>query len=313
MTLRFNLDPNHISIDDSLAHSVPPALAAYYLALPLACEDGRATVVMAHPENAAAIRTLSRLLKAEIVPLHSSAEAIQTVLARLYPSTMPAAPKILAWSAAPEWETAVITAADAFSQVLEAPVTQLVAAQPLENVLTTAQEDGYGLIVLHLPEPMALTAVMRQSATPLLLVRGEHSPLRRILVALRGFASDSQTLSWMEPFALLPGEHVTILPLTGGPLTKSTPSHPADLATSEHLEQCLRQLQKSGIQANLKFRQGQPVQQITDELAQGQYDLLVVAAEAEGDFVTRLITAVETHGLHAQRPIFILKPPTPVV
>ena len=313
MVPHFDLDPNRIIIDDSLTAYVSPALAAYYLALPLAREDGRASVVMAHPENVAAIRTLSRLLKAEIVPLHGSAAAIQAVLARIYPAAPPAAPKILAWSDSPEWETAVIMTAATVSCVLETPVHCLTTDIPLSEALALGQQNGYGLTVLHLPAHESLTAVLRQSATPILLVRGEHSPMRSILVALRGFASDNQTLSWLAPFALLPGEHVTILPLTGGPFRKSAPGHPADLAAGEHLEQCLRQLQQSGIQASLKFRQGQPVQQITDELAQEQYDLLVVAAEAEGDFVTRLITAVETHDLHAQRPIFILKPPTPVV
>ncbi|MCA9873045.1 MAG: hypothetical protein KC441_05305 [Anaerolineales bacterium] len=309
MALHFDLDPNHVTVDDSLAHCVPPALAAYYLALPLAREDGRASVVMAHPENDAAVQTLSRLLQAEVIPLHSSAEAIQAVLARLYPSAAPAAPKILAWSDAPEWETAVTAAAAAFSRVLEAPVTGLLTGAPLSEALAIARQGSYDLTVLHLPERMPLTAVMRQSATPILLVRGHHDSLRHILVALRGFASDTQTLDWMAPFALLPGEHVTILPLAGGLLNPGGHHHPADQATSAHLEHCLRRLQKSGIQANLKFRQGHPVQQVIDELEQGEYDLLLVAAEAEGSFVTRLLTAVDAQHLHAHRPIFILKPP----
>lgn len=312
MTLHYNLDPDCITLDDSLIQRVPPALAAYYLAIPLACENGRASVVMAHPENAAAVQTLSRLLDAEVIPLRGSAEAIQATLTRLYPPINRTAPKILVWNDAPEWETAVTATAATFSQVLEAPTTTFTAAAHVElsEALALAHEEAFGLTVLHLPSHMPLTAVMRQSATPIVLVRGQHQTMRRILVALRGFASDTQALDWMAPFALLPGEHVTILPLSGGPLRKPGKNHPADMASGAHLEQCLRQLEKSGIQASLRFRQGKPVQQISDELAQGDYDLLVIAAEAEGNFVNRLLTTIEAHHLHAERPIFILKPPT---
>lgn len=102
----FDLNLNTISIDAELAKQVPYALSSYYLALPLARENGRVSVIMAHPENAAALQTLGRLLDAHIVLVAGSATAIQTALAHIYHPDAAATP-VLAWSDADEWHTAV--------------------------------------------------------------------------------------------------------------------------------------------------------------------------------------------------------------
>lgn len=75
------------------------------------------------------MQTLSRLLDAEVIPLRGSAEAIQATLTRLCPPITQAAPKILVWNDAPEWETAVTATVATFSQVLKAPTTSLSGGQ----------------------------------------------------------------------------------------------------------------------------------------------------------------------------------------
>jgi hypothetical protein len=80
-------------------------------------------------------------------------------------------------------------------------------------------------------------------------------------------------------------------------------------------------LQTGGVPAKLKYRRGNVIQQVVDEVrrlpagvreardAEEPYDLLVLTAEAEGDFVSQVITAVTQHPAHRDCPIFVLKPP----
>jgi hypothetical protein len=51
------------------------------------------------------------------------------------------------------------------------------------------------------------------------------------------------------------------------------------------------------------------VQQVVAEVTGDHYDLLAIAAEADGEFVSQVITAVDHRQVHNDRPIFVLSPP----
>jgi nucleotide-binding universal stress UspA family protein len=125
----------------------------------------------------------------------------------------------------------------------------------------------------------------------------------------RGFSSDHHALDWILPLVLQPAGRICVIPLTELPTRSLTDLLQADSLAKHHIENCLQQFQMKGVPANLKFRQGDPVNQVVDELAQSNYDLLVIAAEGHGDFVASVVTAIEERGVHPDRPIFILKPP----
>jgi hypothetical protein len=44
-------------------------------------------------------------------------------------------------------------------------------------------------------------------------------------------------------------------------------------------------------------------------VAQGDYDLVVIAAEAHGQFVAEVLDQLDGQHLHTTRPILIIKPP----
>lgn len=304
--LDFNADT--ISIDPELIKQVPYALSSYYLALPLAQENGSVSVVMAHPDNQAALLALERLLGATIVPVAGAAGAIQAMLEHVYQPAKKTTARMLAWSELTEWQTAVAEAAAAFSRALGLSLTTPAAPATLADALALARAGEFSLTVLNLSEKSDVMVVLNHSTTPVLLVRGPYTPPRQILVALRGFASDELILDVIAPLVEQNQACVSIMPLAGFSALQPPISNNEGLMP-QHLERCLAHLCGSGGHAGLKFRQGQPVEQVVNELHQGDYDLLVIAAEAQGDFVGSVLTAVSERHAHDGRAVFILKPP----
>ena len=311
VTAYLNLDFSHISIDPELIARIPYGLAAYYQALPLAREGNRVSVIMAYPDNQTALAVLSSLLNAHIVPVRGSAQAILSAISRVYPDEPVLEPKILAWSADPIVAATVTVLANTFSQLLGKPLTDL-EAMPLnvETVLMNARQGRYNLAVINPPPEYHLKDLLKGSATSLALVRSNYYPLRRILVVLRGYSSDNQVLDWIIPLATQPGCTVCLMPLTDPPTRSLADLLQADGLVKRHVEECLYRLEEAkDIRVYLKFRQGRLASQVADELEQGAYDLLVITAEGQGDFVAQVLAEIELRGVHSERPIFILKPP----
>lgn len=306
----FYVNLNAVDIDFPLARRVPYALSRYYLALALGQENGLVSLAMAYPENIKARQVLSNLLQADVVPVFTPAEQLLPVLEHVYCPQPGAKRSILAWHDGAEWETAVTQTANLLNQTLLAPVTVCDGAQfNLEEILALTATSQHELLVMPAPQPKRLPMVLNRTAKPLFFVRGAPTVIQRILVVMRGFASDERALDWLTPFAWQAGTAVTLLPLTNG-ADLGPYLHP-NSPSGQHLERCLHRLHAEGITVQLKFRQGKLVQQVVDELASSAvpYDLLAIAAEAEGDFVSQVLTAIDQQQAHNGRPIFVLKPP----
>jgi hypothetical protein len=298
MTTYLSIDLQNIPVDTELVNSVPYGLALYYLALPLARENGRASVAMARPDNGAALSALRGLLRADIVPVVGAADEIRTA--------------IHAWSASAASQPAVAYLATIFSDALKAPVTVLGSSDvDSDTMLTIAREGRYALTVLTTPGDIPLPVLLRRSAAPMLLVRGDHTRLQRLLFVSRGFASDDQVLEWMMPI-WKKAAAATWLPLLESSLHSLAGALSVTGPMRRHIEQQLHRLEQSTIPVQLRLRQGPLAEQVAAELHQESYDLLVIAAEGQGDFVAEVLQRIEACGAHAGRPIFILKPPFPV-
>lgn len=309
MTLYLSLDSNTITFDQDLIGLVPYGVCVYYYAMPLAREGNQVSVWMAYPDNKTAISVLGYLLAAQVVPVRGSAEAILAAIGRWHPGENGIEPKVLAWSASPETAAAVTDLAGIFSQLSGHSLALLDSPSlSLDTVLTTARTGRYSLTVLNLPQT-EVAYVLEHSATPLLLVPGSYSQLRRILIVWRGFSSDGYALNWMIPLARQLECNVCVMPLTEPPTRSLVGLLHANGLVKQHIEECLHRLEAEGIQPYLKLREGDPVNQVATELAQGDYDLLVIAAEGQGHFVAQVLTALAERHAHSDRPVFILKPP----
>lgn len=313
------LDLDATAVDAALARRIPYALARYYLALPLGQDDGCVSVAMAYPDNLPARLVLERLLQARVAPVFTPVEALRPLLESIYSPPARERQAVLAWCAAPESAAAVCAVAVLLSGALHVHANILQPpAHELETFLESAASRQYEVAVLPLPSAEQLSVVLGQSAAPLFFVRGDVQPVRRILAVLRGFASDEQLLDWLPLLAAPQQAQVTLLPISREAGLGLGPSYRRNSPPGHHLERCLATLQALGTPTALKHRLGaaapggvaleSAVRQVVEEVTEEAYDLLVLAAEADGDFVSRVITAVDRSPGHPQRPIFVLKP-----
>lgn len=310
MVPTLQIDLNSVTIDAPLAQRVPYALSRYYLALPLGQDSGSVSVAMAYPENVKARQVLSCLLQAQVVPVFTPAERLLPVLERIYGPENQEHHAILAWYEQPEWETAVTAAAAMLSDTHHVSANSYSSNElSLDEVLSLAATDEYEMVVMPSPAPSMLPTILNQAATPLFFVRGQQPSIRRILVVMRGFASDERALDWLTPFAWQQQAAITLMPLVNGSGLHWHPYHRQGSSAGQHLERCLQRLQTRGITVNLKYRSGNAIEQMVDEVSGDGYDLLVLAAEAEGSFVGEVMMAVDQYKAHCNRAIFVLKPP----
>lgn len=311
------LSLHRVTIDPALARQLPRRLAYYYLALPLARDDDELTLVMAHPDNRASVAVLQAVLGGRIVPVQGSAREIRTALDQVWPEKLdPEAQPVLCWGG----HLALVRAtAETIAQAFSAGLTCLDTRQSsLDTVLTVAREGQYGLTVIDAPQGEQLSRVLRQSSTPVLLVRGAALMLRRILLVLRGHSPDESVLDWVIPLAQSRQALVTLLTVAPGPGKRSQRSArlPHGLAAlltddsgpGEHIAACTRRLNEVGVRGVLKLRQGVLEQQIAAEVAAEHYDLITLAAEAHGDVVQRVLSEIERQLPENHQPILVIKP-----
>jgi hypothetical protein len=302
------LDLKQIAVDPAVVRQIPYGMALYYMALPLAYEEEQASVIMVHPENRTALSRLRDLLNVDVVPVRGTRDAIFDTLQQVHPNHVLPAHKILAWSAQDNTSDGVCDLAAFFGTALSTEVTmQAVSAPDLEVLLATANEECYSLTVLRPREAPARELVSRASS-PILLVYDEARPLRRILIALRGFSSDDYTLDWLIPLIRHTNAAVTLMPILS-----SSSSQLHQLLNSkgiwrDHMRSCLQQLRLSGIHAQLRWCEGNPLQQLAGAVTTGVYDLLVITAEGYGEFVSSVLAELEHHSPGARCPVLVMKP-----
>ncbi len=304
------LSLSRVTVDPELARQLPRRLAYYYLAIPLARDEDQLTVVMAYPENQAAVVMLQAVLSTPIVPVQGSPHEIKATLNQLWSEHNEiGTSQVLCWGLSEE-------RAQQIAHVFGAQVLCLdTGSGDLETVLTVAREGRYSLTVLDALPAESLSHFLRASSTPVLLMRGAALTLRHILLVLRGHSPDDNVLDWVIPLAETGAQITlfTVAPTAARPKRGSRlPSGLAalladDSAPGEHIATCARRLTEAGIQGVLKLRQGIPEEQIAAEVAQEDYDLITIAAEAHGDFVQRVLNAMTPNN---RQPVLVIKPIT---
>lgn len=317
---RLSVPLSTIPIDKTVASRLPFRIAHYYCALPIAQEDEQITVVMAHGEDPATIDVLESVLGSRIIPLQGNAAEIRAALRELWigQSSDPEA-RILCWG---QRCTAEAVYLRLIAESLSASIVTLDSTvHPVESALNLAQAGDFSLTALDIPEGQRFSGMVRHANTPLLLLGQETTALKHILVVLRGHSPDHRALDWIIPIAT--GTHAAVtllyiaLPIVpfytretrrfqGLGMLLSSETEPGS-----HVHKCGARLQAAGIKGYLKFRQGPADQQIADEIAEGSYDFIALAAEARGDFVERVLGKLESRSIYEGQPILVMKPSIP--
>jgi hypothetical protein len=169
----------------------------------------------------------------------------------------------LFWGFTPERADQAVAVAEVIAKAFLADTTCLDASQSnLETVLTVAREGQYSLTVIDVPPGEPLSVVLRQSSTPVLLVRDGLLTVRRILLVLRGHSPDESVLDWVIPLAQVGQAAVTLLTIAPVELRRlqrrtRMPQSLAGLLSPEsepgqHVMACARRLKGIRIAGQLK-------------------------------------------------------------
>jgi hypothetical protein len=243
---------------------------------------------MVYPGNRTAIAMLGDLLGAEIVPVATSAEAMQAMLAAILPAV--GATQVLLWAGRAQDAAHVARLAAALAQVEQASLTELAAtAVTARDVLVAAAEGNYRLAVLALPEPTDLADLVLQADASFLAVQPAAPAPQRILVVLRGFAADLTLVQWATALAAATQAALTLLPIAADDVFSLGQLLDPVTAEGRHLRRCIQVAEKLAGAATLQLRTGTMQQQIGDELAAYPYDLLALPAEGHGEFVATVL------------------------
>jgi hypothetical protein len=167
-------------------------------------------------------------------------------------------------------------------------------------MLDQARDAHAALIVAHSAEPAVRRALLLNAPTAIWLTRDfGHSPAR-ILSVLRGHIPDRQLLDWLPPLAGTHGAQTVLLAAaepastaSGSPLFSRftallSPSDPR----GAHLADLRRAFVELGVAGRLRVREGSLGEVILAETAEAPYDLLVMAAEASGEFAADLFNQI---------------------
>lgn len=306
-----------ITIDPELARRLPRRLAYYHLAIPIAEDDEYITVALAFSDNKWIISVLKQVLKAQVIPVRADETEIKHALDQVWQQTdsvdnvpSPAA-HVVGWgetdSTVPWLETftdQVATAYQATSTVLSDP------AHHPQNKDTDADTD---LIITA--QSSQLKALLTPQFPSVLLLRPDSQAPRihKMLCVLRGHSPDRSVLRWIIPLAKHYGAEVHLL--AGVPetilgqgmtqyanlLNKNTPS-------GAHLLACRQMLRLAQINGRVHIRQGMLEASIAEAVEEGGYDLIGMAVEAYGEFVSLAVDTLQTRSPNHHSALLLVKP-----
>ncbi|MAT96194.1 MAG: hypothetical protein CL608_03550 [Anaerolineaceae bacterium] len=148
----------------------------------------------------------------------------------------------------------------------------------------------HDLLLLNEPKWHALTRPFPQTAASpsrikpsVLIVRESRWPLRRLLLIMRGEATDEATIKW----GLILSKHsnCTVTLLVVRPPTLAPKDQfgllKANTISGRHLRAALRRLAARQINGVLKVSHGLPEEIVRQEVAGAAYDLIVLGSEPE--------------------------------
>lgn len=329
-----HLTLDNLAMNPRLARRLPPAIACRYHALPVAEADGRITVAMADPEDTMARDAVATALGAPPCVVECDPVTIDTLLAKVWPEMLQRSPRLLVCAHDGPTTDQVLTFARALGGLLDAHVSYF---SPLAGddadcnaVARVVERSGYDLVIWGEPDqsfgqrllsgPAYRKAIKRINAS-LLVARRPRWPLRRLLLIVRGEEIDNVAVDWVVRLACVSGAAVTVLavvppvPAMYDRCARMQQGLDALLTTDTALGHRMRKvagwLVEWELEGTLRLRQGVPDQQIRLEVAEGDYDLVIVAARPYGRWRRWLMGGWVASLLRwADRPVLIAKPIT---
>ena len=330
-----HLTLDNLVVNRQLARRLPQGLAFRYHALPVAKDNGHTTVAMANPDDQIARRAVATALGTELYVVHSDQTAIDKLLKNIWDEEVRQPQRLLVYHQTHPIAEDLLRYARYLADLLGAQLNQcstgdesgrdlddLVEKVSCGHDLVVFEESDQTLIERLLSKPVGCKAVRRVPSS-VLIARAPRRPLKKILLVTRGQGGvDDVAVDWTVRLAQPGRVAVTVLALV--PPTSAIcqramtnmPRGPGDwLSTDTPLGRQLRQiagrLTNWEIEGELRFRQGSPNRQIKNEVNEGDYDLIVIAADPIDWWLRRLMgDLIRPLLCWADRPVLIAKPTT---
>ena len=281
-----------------LARCLPFDLAWRYRALPLAEDHGRVTVAVADPDDAQARDAIRAALGPDSCVVRADPMAIDALLAEVWgdmarcraPLRVCACPESLTdelWCYAAA--LADLLGGQLNRAITSGEVTTLTRDQIGDCDLVIVGNGSHSLIhrVLSLPVADAAACDGSPASFGVLAAQQPRLPLERILLLLCGGASDAAAVDWALRLAGPSGAAVTVLAVVPSVqamyhgLSRMEHSLRSLLSTEtalgRQMRDAARRLVECGVRSTLRLRQGGPEQQISLEMAEGDYQLAIMA------------------------------------
>lgn len=327
--IRTTLELDHLEPNLQVARRLPADLARRYHALPVAKDGETITVAMADPGDDYARQAVLAAFGNSTCIVQADRKTIDRLLEDLWPDQKSQSLKILSWIPSGAQGPEVKTFARFFSSLMGAELgifePPMSGGDIARDFVEAAKLGGAGLAIYQAPPPSMLQRWVGRTAenvlvdllpVPSLLVKGFRWPIKRILFVMRNEGSDESALNWTLNIAKRCGAFITVLPITSfvPPFYASLQQDVSELASSDcalgrKLRWAANKLGEWELEGTIRLRNELPNDQIRCEAAEGDHDLIVIAAEPENRFRRMLVGALVAPLLSwADRPLLVAKP-----
>jgi len=304
-------------------------VAFRYHVLPLAGDSDYITVAMAEPDDAIALAAVADALGTQPYVVHGDPEAIDELLAEIWPEESYHALRLLVYHQASPIADQVQAYAQCLADLLGGHLTDFQATAEgdatLDDLIKAAH--NYDLVILGEPDQTLIERLLagaedlkaaEKMPSSVLLAHQPRRPLHHILLIIRGQETDDVAVDWAVRLAQPSQANVTLLavvshtPATCDHVTRMQHGLAQWLATDTTLGRQMRRIAQHLVnwetRGTLRFRQGPAETQIQREVLEGDYDLIVIAADASTWWSRRLLGELVTPLLRwVDRPVLVAK------
>lgn len=298
MTTYPYLELDCIYIDNSVMKMLPPEIAYRYHALPVATDGKKVTVAMAAPGDQVASRAVKAVIGAPVCLIQADVEEIDNRLTEVWPDNTPPL-KFLFWPQTKETNRSY-NIAKGIARSLQSNLVRIecpgMGKESLVGLQEAIQQEQPDLLILEANHPSKLcneltgrklSKVETRRPDLLFLPPKSNLPLKKLLLVLPNNADGFAEASfWVLRLSQTIRVDVTILPVLppvplcyGSFLQHSLGSLlEGNDPLGKNMRLLSKQFSRESISAHYKLREGDPFNQIRDEIIISDPDLIIMPA-----------------------------------
>jgi hypothetical protein len=293
MTAYPHLELDCINIDNSVMKMLPPEIAYRYHALPVATDGNKVTVAMAAPDDQTASLAVQSVINAPLCLIQADLEEIDYRLDMIWPQ-ISGRMNFLFWPLTSESNRS-FNIAKGIARLLKANLDRIdnpgEGQDSINGLQKAIRQEKPDLLIVETDHPSRLCKQLSsrkgniRQPDLLLLPSNPTLPIKKLLLVLPDSGSGAEkAASWVIRFSQSSRVDVTILPvLPPVPLCYGSFLHhnlASLLAGSDTLGKNMRsisnQFSLEKISANYKLQEGDPFNQIRDEISSSNSDLIIL-------------------------------------